>query len=144
MAVDLATLIPSLVAGGGMTWLGQVVLARVNGRAAQDNARIAADADLEKHRDGLTFELLGAARTELTAMRTEVEKLRPLEGHVFHLEEALNHLDALLNATPEDRRNIERNARAFVNRMRRAQEARGNLANEAQRLLSGMDKDRPA
>lgn len=139
MALDLATVLPTLFAGGGATWVGQVIIARVNGRTNASNARIAADADLEKHRDSLTFELLSAARGEVSALRSEVDKLRPMEAHLFQLEQALEHLDALLNATPDERSNVERAARAFVVRMRRAADARGTLANEAQRLLSGLD-----
>ncbi|NTS66870.1 hypothetical protein HRV97_17185 [Sphingomonas sp. HHU CXW] len=45
-------------------------------------------------------------------------------------------MDALLNSTVDDRAGIERNARAFLNRMRRNAEARGTINNEVQRTAS--------
>lgn len=70
-------------------------------------------------------------------MRDEVKKLRAMENHFYHFQQSLDHLEALLTAsTPEEREVAERNARGFLNRMRRLQEAKGTLANEAQRAAS--------
>lgn len=98
----------------------------------------AADLKLEEHRDGLTFQLLEAARAELTVLRTEIQRLRPTENHLQLFETALEHIEALLNADAESRIGIERSARAFLKRMRRMQEARGTITNEVQRVESGI------
>src|SRR5690606_16832963 len=94
-----------------------------------------ADLDLEIHRDGLTFELLEAARKELASLRVEVERSRVSESHIRHFDEAIQHIEMLLLAENSgERMTAEREARAFLNRMRRMQEARGIIANEMQRL----------
>lgn len=96
-----------------------------------------ADLDLERHRDGLTFELLEAARAEIGALRSEVERRRLGEEHIRHFEDALLHIEALLLVENDaERITAERQARAFLNRMRRMQEARGIIANELQRIDS--------
>jgi hypothetical protein len=99
---------------------------------------------LEVHRDELTLQIvqlgrqeIAAARVEVDDLRDEVKKLRAMENHFYHFQQSLDHLEALLTAsTPEEREIAERNARGFLNRMRRLQEAKGTLANEAQRAAS--------
>jgi multidrug resistance efflux pump len=101
---------------------------------------------LEIHRDDLTFELLKAARDEVAvariemeSLRDEVQTLRALEQHFYHFQQALDHLDAVLYAeTADERATAERAAKAFVNRMRRLNEAKGTVANEAQRASSAI------
>lgn len=101
---------------------------------------------LEVHRDGLTFELLQNARQEMANARVEVEdlrdevrKLRAMEQHFYHFQQSLDHLEALLFAeTTEAQAAAERNARAFLSRMRRLNEAKGTIANEAQRATAKM------
>lgn len=91
---------------------------------------------LEVHRDGLTFELLQNARQEMANARVEVEdlrdevrKLRAMEQHFYHFQQSLDHLEALLFAeTTEAQAAAERNARAFLARMRRFNEAKSNAA----------------
>jgi hypothetical protein len=98
-----------------------------------------ADLKIEEHRDGLTFDLLNAARAEVAALRTEVERLRPLDKHLQDFETALEHIEALMSPmNPSERRATERSARAFLTRIRRLQEARGAITNEVQRLDSGL------
>jgi hypothetical protein len=99
---------------------------------------------LEVHRDELTFQLIASARQEMSAarvevddLREEVKKLRAMENHFYHFQQSLEHLEALLMAdTPEARALAERNARAFLNRMKRLNAARGTITNEAQRMSS--------
>jgi hypothetical protein len=99
---------------------------------------------LEVHRDELTFQLIASAKQEMSAarvevddLREEVKKLRAMENHFYHFQQSLEHLEALLTAdTPEARAQAERNARAFLNRMRRLNAARGTITNEAQRMSS--------
>jgi N-dimethylarginine dimethylaminohydrolase len=135
---------------GLLTWLGTTLVNRNTNRnaAAERKAKekIEQDDRLEIHRDDLTFELLktareeiAGARAEMSTLREEVSTLRALEQHYYHLQQALEHLDAILAASsPEDRVTAERAARAFVNRMRRLNDAKGTIANETQRLDSGM------
>ena len=96
-----------------------------------------ADLDLEIHRDGLTFELLEAARHEIASLRIDLERSRINEDHIHHFDDALRHIEELLLAeNAGERKSAERSARAFLNRMRRMQEARGTLSNEIQRITS--------
>lgn len=105
------------------------------------------EAVVEKTRSELTIQLLSSARSEAVAARAEIEglhsqvtSLRALEQHFFHFQQALDHLDAIVNATDEtQRRAAERAGRAFVNRMRRLIEAKGTIANEVQTVKSGLD-----
>lgn len=96
---------------------------------------------VEKHRDDLAIQLLGAAREEIAVLRLQIEnhRISDSETDVYaqHFETALGHLEALLLAdNPSEAKLARRAARAFLNRMRRMQEARGAIANERQRLES--------
>jgi hypothetical protein len=72
-------------------------------------------------------------------LRDEVRKLRAMEQHFYHFQQSLDHLEALLFAeTTEAQAAAERNARAFLARMRRLNEAKGTIANEAQRATAKM------
>lgn len=142
---DLATIIPTALGAGGLTWAGQAALSWLNGRGEQGKARIAVEAELEKHRDSLTFEVLNAANAQLAALHTqlaaanaELVGLRPMEAHFYHLQQALDHIEALRAADPNDLPQVSRAALAFVKRMRRLTDAQGDLRNEAQAMLSGM------
>lgn len=85
---------------------------------------------LEIHRDGLTLNLLQSARDEMNQareeavhLREEVRSLRAMEDHFYRFQQALDHLEALLFPdSPEARVIAERNARAFLNRMRKLKE----------------------
>lgn len=113
-------------------------------RHVRINEKMAAGDRLIIHRDELTFELLQnarsemlATRTEMDGLRTEIQKLRSMEDHFFHFQQALDHIEALLMAkTDGERTAAERNARAFLNRMRRLENAKGTIANETQRASS--------
>lgn len=84
---------------------------------------------LEMHKDGLTFQLLQNARQEMEGakhevegLREEVRKLRSMEQHFYHFQQALDHLEAILFPEDDNARDIaERNARAFLNRMRKSE-----------------------
>lgn len=133
---DLATLVPAGIAIFSSGWAGQAALAWIKGRGDAAAVRLSTETDLEKHRDGLTFQVVALARSEIALLKQEIATLRPMEAHLYHLEQALEHLDALLAATPDDRPQIERAARAFVNRMRRSADAAGTMKNEVQRVAS--------
>jgi hypothetical protein len=102
---------------------------------------------LEVHRDELTLQIIrtgreeiAAARIEVEDLRDEVKKLRAMETHFYHFQQSLDHLEALLSATTVAEREIaERNARAFLVRMRRLQIAKGTITNEVQRASSEIE-----
>lgn len=138
--VDLESVLgvaPWVAGSSILTWLGQMW---VQGRNRHDK--------IQSHQDDLTFLLLkgareemASARSEIEGLRDEVQSLRSLELHMFHFQQSLDHLEALLQAkTTESRTVAERNARAFLNRMRRLQEAKGTVRNEAQTLESTVNK----
>jgi hypothetical protein len=119
MSEMIVHLIPVGIVTGLAGWFGKAYMETLRLKAAERKAQIEQGANLEKHRDDLTFQLLDAARQELTLMRTEIEKLRPMESHLYHLQQALEHIDALLHSDPDARAVAERNAQAFLSRMRR-------------------------
>lgn len=106
----------SLIAGGGLVGLATSVL---NARNARHQTDRSVDAQVEEHRDSLTFDLLRAAREEMSSLRAEATSLRPLMVHAAHLEEALDHLHALLHSDSDlERAAAEKRAKAFLRRMR--------------------------
>lgn len=138
--LDLVREIPVALFTSGVTWGGTLLGIRM--RRHKDKQE---ESDrLTIHQDSLTFELLQNAREEVAVVRTEIEtlrrenrSLREIEKHFYHYEQSLEHLEAILTAsTVEERAVAERNARAFLNRMRRLKEARGTIANELQIMAS--------
>lgn len=135
-----------IILTGLLTWWTQAWLYRRKHADEASVAQIGQHERLEIHRDELTFELLNNARAEMQSARVEVDelrdevrKLRSLENHFYHFEQSLEHLEALLSADNDVARALaERNARAFLNRMRRLQEAKGAIANEVQRQASSV------
>ena len=128
------------------TWLVQERRHNQERAEKRTSVEIEQAANLEIHRDELTFQLLQSARLEMSAARIEVEdlrdevrKLRSMENHFYYFQQSLDHLEALLFAgSDEERQTAERNARAFLQRMRRLNEAKGTIANEAQRAASAV------
>ena len=142
----LGTLVPVSLISVALGYAGQAVVAFITTRGTRAEKKEAANVDLSKHKDEFIAEVIALARGEVSAARTEmkllrdqIDLLRPLEQNFYELEQSLDHLEALLNATPEERPIVERAAKAFANRMRRTAEARGTLVNEAQRILSGLN-----
>lgn len=127
---------PWVVASAAITWAVQLYLHRDARRERREENAV----EVEKHRDDLTLKLIKAATEEAQQARKEVEEvrqenkaLRALEEHFYHFEQALNHLEAVLTASDSSTRDIaERNATAFLSRMRRIQEAKGNIQQEIQ------------
>ena len=108
-----------VLGGGGSTVFAQAIAGWWNGRNAEHRSQRDTDVKLEEHRDSLTFDLLAAAREEMAALRSEASSLRPLLFHAAHLEEALDHLYALLHAEGDiERLAAERRAKSFLRRMR--------------------------
>jgi nucleoside-diphosphate-sugar epimerase len=140
---DFLGVAPWVIITGIISWIGSMYATRAKARkdAIDQSDR------LEVHRDELTLaiirtgrEEISAARIEVEDLRDEVKKLRAMETHFYHFQQSLDHLEALLSArTPEERETAERNARAFLNRMRRLQEAKGTIANEVQYKASEIE-----
>lgn len=144
MPSELLGVAPWVVLSAAVSWGAQAWIYRAKRTDARLLAQHEADDRLIIHRDELTFQLLQNARLEMASARIEVEdlrdevrKLRSMENHFFHFQQSLDHLEALLfPGTPDERASAERNARAFLARIRRLNEAKGTLANEAQRVAS--------
>ncbi len=135
--MELVDLIPIVAISGVGGWFGNAVLQWMRSRDTRHANTLSNEAKLEEHRDALTFDLLRAARTELAELRNEVNRLKPLEAHLIHFDEALQHMEALLLADDDKAlKTAKRNAKAFLNRIQRLQEATGTLRNEVQRLTS--------
>lgn len=129
---------PWVIITAVVTWIGNTFLYRREQRR-YDLANLAS---LDASRNELAVELLSnarnevmQARSEMEGLREEIRSLRALEQHFYHFQQALDHLSAVLFAASEtERANAERNAKAFLARMKRMQEVKGDIANEAQRL----------
>lgn len=136
---ELLGSVPGIVVGAG-TWFFQGLAHRREIRKMS----VEHSTQVETSRDDLAIELLSSARAEVVTARAEMEglrdeikSLRAMEQHFYHFQQALDHLAAVLFAADaKERRNAERNARAFLSRMARLREAKGTLANEAQRMDS--------
>lgn len=140
---DVVTPTPWAVITAIVSWFGAMYVYRDK----KKGAKIEQNDRLEIHRDELTLSIvqlgreeIAAARLEVDDLRSEVRKLRALEVHFYHFQQSLDHLEALLTATTEQEHvDAERNARAFLNRMRRLADAKGTVANEAQRAASEVE-----
>lgn len=136
----ILSIVPFAVVSSAVTWAAQAWAYRRSRKAerAEESDR------LEIHRDQFTLELLQNARAEITLVRAEIndlreeqETLRKLEQHVYHFQESLDHLERVLFAeSDEDLAQAKRSATAFLNRMRRLQDAKGAVVNEVQRRAS--------
>jgi alpha-amylase/alpha-mannosidase (GH57 family) len=140
MTVDFLGVAPFAILSAAAAWVGQLWLYRER----REDKRNEQHERLEIHRDELAFELLKNARQEMSSARVEVEdlrdevrKLRAMEQHFYHFQQALDHLEALLfPPSLVERESAERAARAFLNRMKRLNEAKGTIANEVQRATA--------
>lgn len=147
-SIEFLGVAPWVVLTAVVTWGTQVWIYRGKRVDTITEAKLESDDRLLIHRDELALQLLQNARLEMAAarievddLRDEVRKLRSMENHFFHFQQSLDHLEALLfPGSSEDQAAAERNARAFLNRMRRLNEAKGTIANEAQRAVSEIQK----
>jgi hypothetical protein len=130
--IDLVPLATAAASGGGVTLLGQWASDWIKSRQTSSQHEMSLDAQLEQHRDNITFDLLKAAKEEITSLREEVIQLRPLSPRVAHLEEALEHIDSMLNASNDIERELAgKRAEAFLKRMRPNGVSVRNLATDA-------------
>jgi hypothetical protein len=134
--IELQEAIPGGVALAAAGWFGHVVIQWMRGRDSRHNTDRTVDAKLEEHWTKTTLELLDTLRDELNAAKIELANLRPMEARLAHLEEALDHIHALLASdTAAERKAAERRARAFMRRMR-GEDQRGEERNELQTKIS--------
>lgn len=134
---------PWVIVTAVVSWFASMIASRAK---AKKDAVDLGDR-LEIHRDDLTLQIIRTgreelqfARIEVEDLRNEVKKLRAMENHFYHFQQSLDHLEALLTASTDEERSIaERNARGFLNRMRRLQAAKGTIANETQRAASEIE-----
>lgn len=133
MAGTIDLLVAAATGGGGTVVLQNLTAwIRTRGEIRRGDREV--DAKLEEHRDQLTFDLLTAARDEMSALRSEIAELRPASARVAHLEEALDHIYALLHAEGDiELRAAQRRAKAYLRRMR---PEIGDLRNTAQAATS--------
>lgn len=139
---DFLDVAPWAIVTAIVTWIGQAFIYRKDCRKMELDHK----ANIESSRDDLAIELLSSARAEVVSARSEMETLRDemkalrsMERHFYHFQQALEHLSAVLFAKDEaEKATAERNARAFLTRMTRLQEAKGTIANEVQRMDAGL------
>lgn len=92
--------------------------------------------ELEKHWTSTTIELVDALHEELRGAKDELAALRPMAVRLAHLEEALDHIHALLaSSTDAECIAAERRAKAFLKRMR-GDERSGQRRQEVQADVS--------
>jgi hypothetical protein len=128
----------TLVAGGGATSVGTYLIQWRRDRDAKRTSDRKADTAIEEHRDGLTLDLLKAARDEMGELRREMVDQRMLSAKAAHIDEALDHIHALLHAEGEiELLAAQRRAKAFLKRMRPDPvEVKGEQRNDVQRTIS--------
>lgn len=104
----------------------------------------------EESRHKMTISLLEAARNEAATLESKIAQISFDQGYVLHMDEALRHIEAMVLAeTDEELKSALKMATAFLNRMRRVQEAEGTARNETQRrqsavaLIEHRDTDKP-
>lgn len=139
---DFLDVAPWAIVTAIVTWIGQAFIYRKDWRKMELDHK----ANIESSRDDLAIELLSSARAEVVSARSEMETLRDemkalrsMERHFYHFQQALEHLSAVLFAKDEaEKATAERNARVFLTRMTRLQEAKGTIANEVQRMDAGL------
>lgn len=124
MEIDYQTI--GLFAGTILTsgWLGSVLVQWIKGSTDRQNALTSAKLGREGQLDELTLELFTAAKEDLRELRSEIAVLRPLQVHLLHFEEALNHLEALtLARTDQEVAVAKQSAEAFLRRIKRTRDA---------------------
>lgn len=118
------------ISGGVLTQLFQAGSGWLKQRHDSKHDDRKVDAQLEEHRDNLTLKLLDAAQRSVAELQKQVGELLPHMTAAAHLQEALDHLYALLHADGSSEiRAAQRRASAFLRRMRPEV---GDLRNAAQ------------
>jgi predicted RNase H-like nuclease (RuvC/YqgF family) len=136
---------PQEVVNGGaivmlLTLLGLLGRGAWNMIARRDQREEAAQTRKDKladHASGLALELLKMTKAEASSLRQEVAELRDeletknsLERRIQHFEEALFHIEQLLDGA--GREGAEHNARLFMAKMVALRQVKGNAANRTQ------------
>lgn len=113
----LTVILPIL--GGAIVWLFQSYQQYKKDKLDSETTKGKNELDAEAQQNALTFELLQAARTEVAQMREEIAMLRPLQRYVIHLEQALTHIQNIIEAPNQRMKHLaEESARLFLERSR--------------------------
>lgn len=117
--MDVWLTVPIVVITAVITLVGNGILGYFRNKATLRGIDRNAEVKLEEHRDNLTFQLLRAAKDEVTAARAEVAMFRPLARHLAHFEEAITHIERLILAEEKGELEIARKAaHAFLERVK--------------------------
>jgi small-conductance mechanosensitive channel len=115
---EILTVVLPLI-GGAIVWLFQSWQQGKKDKLDADTQRSANELSAEAQQNALTFELLQAARTEVAQMREEIAMLRPLQRYVIHLEQALTHIQNIIEAPNQKMKELaEDSARLFLARIK--------------------------
>lgn len=141
--MDWGTLISGAVGGGT---LASIVAAWLTSRSTNHSTNRSVDADLAKHWTKTMGELVDALRDELHEARQKVVDYLELKEKLAHLEEALDHIYAMLNAEGDvEVGAAQKRAQAFLRRMRPDPvQAKGEQRQDAQRKVSKARIERDA
>lgn len=128
-------------AGAAWKYRDQRAEKREERKQAKADKDAATALEVEKHRDEMILTLLATVKeeneralTELAEVREENRALRSLEQHFYQFKQAIEHLEAVLEARDDTGAYAvaERNAKAFLARVKRVEQAKGNIQNEIQ------------
>lgn len=128
----------AVTALGVLTLLGRAAWMMLSRRDTREAAAQDRKDKLADHASGLALELLKMTKAEASSLRKEVAELRSerdayasLDRRVQHFEEALFHIEQLLDGH-NGRDAAEHNARLFMAKMVALRQVKGNAANKAQ------------
>lgn len=125
--------------GGGAAWVLTYVWQWRKHRDDQAALKQEREDKLTEHNSGLAIELIKIANAEAATLRQQVSELRhelgqfqELDRRLMHFEEALFHIEKLLDPAETGREATESNARLFLAKMIALRSARGIANNSAQ------------
>lgn len=135
--------------GSAVGWLTNLLWQRRVHSEEIAEKKQAREEKLVDHANSLAIELLKIAKSEAASLRQQIADLQrgdaTLAARAQHFEEALQHVEALLNPSPDDREAIEHSARLFLGRMVVHRQIAGTVANREQvkraeqKLIGGTD-----
>jgi molecular chaperone DnaK (HSP70) len=136
----------TLVAGSSAGGVGTFIIQWHRDRQADKVKQRATDSQIEGQRDELTLEMIRGARAEMIELRKEIGDQREMAAKAAHIDEALDHIEALTCAETEvEFKAAVKRARAFLKRLRPDPiEAKGERRNDVQTKISAKRIERDA
>lgn len=120
--MDAFQVAAAMMGGGALTAGGHVAVQWLRSRGERHGTDTSATVKLQEHWTDTTLALVNELKEELREARGELHQLRSMTARLAHLEEALDHIHALLAALRSDDaaeiKAAERRAQAFLRRMR--------------------------